>query len=90
MRQGKVTEIIDEINTRTAAAEGFIGMWNATPEELDAIAKFRAAQASGSADDVVLALAAVGLLQRCPPSFWREIRRAAHLTGVTPPSEGNG
>lgn len=90
MRQGKVIEIIAEINSRIAAAEYFIGMCNATPEEIEAIAKFRAVQASGLAGDVVLALAAVGRLQRCPPTFWREIRRAAHLTGVSLPTEDDG
>jgi hypothetical protein len=89
MRQGRVSEIIKETDECIARAESFIGTENAEPEELAAIARLREMQATGSAGDVVLALAVVGRLQRSPSGFWREVRRAAHLTGVTLPKNDN-
>jgi hypothetical protein len=83
MRQGRVREIIEATDVCIARALEFVGTLNAPAEELAAIARLRMAQSAGPVQGVILALAEVGQLQRCPAGFWREVRRAAHLAGVS-------
>jgi hypothetical protein len=85
MRQGRVREVIEATEASIARALGFIGTDNAPAEELVALDRLRAARAAGPVRDVILALAEVGRLQRCPAGFWREVRRAAHLAGIPLP-----
>ena len=85
MRQGRVREIIEATDAYIARALEFVGTHNAPAEELAAITRLREAQLAGPVQGVILALAEVGRLQRCPSGVWREVRRAAHLAGVTLP-----
>lgn len=79
MRQGRIHEIIEATGICIARALEFVGTHNATTEELAAITRVREAQATGLTEQVILALAEVGRLQKCPPGFWREVERAAAL-----------
>jgi hypothetical protein len=88
MRQGRVPEIAEATDNCIARAVEFVGTHNAAADELAALARLREAQTAGPVSGVILALAEVGRLQRCPEGFWREVRRAAHLAGVTLPDAG--
>jgi hypothetical protein len=87
MRQGRVLEIIATIEGCIARAMELVGTHNAPAEELAAIARLQEARAAGPVQGIILALAEVGRLQRCPAHFWREVRRAAHLAGVALPEQ---
>lgn len=86
MRPSRVREIAEATDAHIALALEFVGTHNAPAEELAAIARLREAQSAGPVSGVILALAEVGQLQRCPAGFWRALRRAAHLTGVILPA----
>ena len=86
MTPGRVREIIEATDACIARALEFVGTHNAPSEELSAIARLSEARAAGPVGGVILALAEVGRLQRCPAAFWREIRRAAHMARVALPA----
>ena len=86
MSPSRMREIIAATDAYITRAIDFVGTDNAPAEELAAIARLHEAQATGPVSGVVLALAEVGRLQGCPPAFWRDVRRAAHLTGVALPA----
>ncbi|MGL4550578.1 MAG: hypothetical protein ACRC33_05280, partial [Gemmataceae bacterium] len=78
-------EIIETVEGCVARAAEYIGTHNATAEELAAIDRLRAARESGTTDEVLVALIAVGDLQRSPVGFWREVQRAANLVWLQHP-----
>jgi hypothetical protein len=79
MRQGRLREITAATDACVARALDFIGTHNAPAEELAAVDRLREAQAAGPLEGVIVALAEVGRLQRCPSGFWREVEQAATL-----------